>query len=402
MASPVVIALYRFATTLQRNVEAGRTLYDAVRSGAVASYTGIKSDWQRERMFVRRFEDMGVFKRHQTERLFASIVRAAFAVPVEDRVALDARIDAGFEALKSVDDHNALLQEFETQEVYNPKVRTDKIKFRIGDIVEVKGNSRGVIFSWHLTTDTQNEACPCVAYDILPHSPGLSFASKLYNVPQDELRRDESHKAVVHPALLLYFDTFDGTHHIPSKSMAARYPKDFIFSSKAINVVVTIPSILQLESANEDKLLMYLQCNDSTTIQLAIASLEGIWSREGGSQAQSEVQRALMLVHDEKKFHEAREILQQIVHDSPSYAYAWNKLAMIEYKCGHFEKALEHYETAVKFKPAFIEALVGLGTCGIRLQRWTIVHHAAVQLLEIQPSNETAKLLLEQAIFATL
>ena len=69
---------------------------------------------------------------------------------------------------------------------------------------------------------------------------------------------------------------------------------------------------------------------------------------------------------------------------------------------GNFGKALDHYETAVKLKPQLIEALVGLGTCAIRLQRWSLVHRAAVQLLEAQPNNDTARLLMEQAIYATL
>ena len=69
---------------------------------------------------------------------------------------------------------------------------------------------------------------------------------------------------------------------------------------------------------------------------------------------------------------------------------------------GNFGKALGHYETAVKLKPQLVEALIGLGTCATRLQRWTLVHHAAVQLLKVQPKNDTAQMLIEQAVYATL
>ncbi|KAG1711000.1 hypothetical protein DVH05_013720 [Phytophthora capsici] len=404
---PVVIALYRAllrsTQVLQRDVDAGRTLYSAVRSGAVASYAGVKTDWQRERAFAQRFEDAEVLKRRfKRKNLFAVIVRAGFTPPVKDKAALDARIDAAFETLQSIDNHNALIQEFKDQRVFSPQERTNAIKFLVGDIVEVKGEKRGVIFAWHVTTDAVGaNGDPQVVYDILPHSPGFSFASKLYNVPQDEIRLDEAPKAVVHPALLLYFDGFDGTHHTPSDALAARYPTDISVKPKKAGVVVATPSIIQLQSADEEHLLSYLRCDDSTIVQFAMAGLEGMWLGECGQSAQNDVQRAVELV-GEKKWDEAREMLKQVVHDFPEYAYAWNKLALVEYQSGNYCKALGHYETAIKLKPQLIEALVGLGTCATRLQRWPLAHDAAVQLLEVQPSNDTARMLIEQAIYATL
>ncbi|KAL4144509.1 hypothetical protein PRNP1_013638 [Phytophthora ramorum] len=400
MTSAVVLALYqtllRSTKTLQRDLEAGRTLYSAVRSGSVASYAGVKSDWQRERLFVRRFEDFAVLRRRAQTRAFAAIVRAAFAAPVGDgdKLVLDARIDAAFEALKGVDDHNALIQDFKDQGVFGIKERPSSIAFLVGDVVEVKGEKRGVVFAWHATTEG-------VVYDILPHSPGFSFASKLYNVPQDEIRLDEAPKAVVHPALLLYFDGFDGTHHVASEALAARYPSDVAEKPKTANTVVATPSIIRLQSAGEDQLLTYLRCDDSTIVQFAMAGLEGMWLGECGQSAQNEVQRAVELAGQQKR-DEAREMLTHVVHDFPEFAYAWNKLAMVEYQSGNFGNALGHYETAIKLKPQLIEALVGLGTCATRLQRWSLAHHAAVQLLEVQPSNDTARMLIEQAVYATL
>jgi hypothetical protein len=192
-------ALLQSTRTLQRDVEAGRTLFDAVRSGAVASYAGVKSDWQRERMFVRRFEDMAVLThRGRADRAYAAIVGAGFRQPLAGmgKEALDARIDAAFEALKGVDDHNALIQDFKEQGTFGPKVaapvkykigqarvltdiallqeRANAVQFLVGDVVEVKGEKRGVIFAWHVVSDgIEAAAGPVVVYDILPHSPGF-------------------------------------------------------------------------------------------------------------------------------------------------------------------------------------------------------------------------------------
>ena len=37
---------------------------------------------------------------------------------------------------------------------------------------------------------------------------------------------------------------------------------------------------------------------------------------------------------------EAREMLKQVVHNYPEYAYGWNKLAMVEYQSGAFDLTL--------------------------------------------------------------
>ncbi|RLN10638.1 hypothetical protein BBJ28_00005219 [Nothophytophthora sp. Chile5] len=416
MGSPVVIALYRAlllsTQQLQRDVDAGRTLYNAIRSGAVASYAGVKSDWQRERMFAHRFDDIQAVQRWQRGREFAALVRSGFMKPVDaaDKAALNRRIDAAFEALKGVDNQNALVQGFVDNGSFEPKVmivamqeRTNAIEFLVGDVVEVQGEKRGVIFGWYATSNSVDaSAGPRVVYDILPHSPGFSsFASKLYNVPQDEIRLDEAPKAVIHPALLLYFDGFDGTHHVASDALAARYPSDVARKPDTAGAVVDTPSIIQLQSADEDQLLTYLRCNDSTIVQFAMASLEGKWLGECGEQAQVDVQRALELTA-RGDWTEARELLEKVVDAFPDYAYAWDKLGMVEYQSGDAKRALDCYEAAVKGKPQFIEALVGLGTCATKLQRWSLAHRAGVQLLAVQPGNGTARMLVEQAIYATL
>ena len=76
-------------------------------------------------MFVRRLEDMAVLtRRGRSDRAFATIVRAGFASPVEKetKAVIDARVDAAFDALRNVDDHNALIHEFTDRGMFQSKV----------------------------------------------------------------------------------------------------------------------------------------------------------------------------------------------------------------------------------------------------------------------------------------
>lgn len=72
------------------------------------------------------------------------------------------------------------------------------------------------------------------------------------------------------------------------------------------------------------------------------------------------------------------------------------------YGAGNNEKAVRCYETALEHKPHLVNALTGLGACASRLQWWPVAHRAALQLLQVQPNNEVARLLRDNAIFATL
>ncbi|KAI9916156.1 hypothetical protein PsorP6_017054 [Peronosclerospora sorghi] len=224
--------------------------------------------------------------RNRNGREFAAILHTAFTQPVkmDDKEAFNARIDAAFDALKRIDDQNSLTQEFKNQGMFQIKERTTEVAFRVGDLVKVKGDKRGVIFAWRMVNDASEELA------------GAGVV-KLYNVPQDEILLDESPKAVVHPALILYFDRFDGVHHIASKSLAARYQSDDSRKLQDADVIVAAPSITQLQCASEDKRLNYLHCDDSAIVHFALSSLEGRWISKFGAITQNTVRQAVELAN---------------------------------------------------------------------------------------------------------
>lgn len=63
---------------------------------------------------------------------------------------------------------------------------------------------------------------------------------------------------------------------------------------------------------------------------------------------------------------------------------------------------MRYYETALEKNPHLLDALTGLGTCATKLQRWEIAHSAAVRLMRLQPDNEVAKILLDNALVSSL
>lgn len=139
------------------------------------------------------------------------------------------------------------------------------------------------------------------------------------------------------PSLLLYFDGFENGRHVPSAPLARRFPDDVAADAtsqdEAVETAAYTPSILQLQFADEEKLVQYLRCADTTVAQFALAALEGKWIGASGEEAQISVRQALKMM-DVGEHASARDLLLQVVHSHPDYAFAWSKLGMAELRSG--------------------------------------------------------------------
>lgn len=209
-------------------------------------------------------------------------------------------------------------------------------------------------------------------------------------------------QAIANPSLLLYFDGFDDGRYVPSAPLARRFPDDRSATDDEQHEAVAVPSIVQLQFADEPTLLQYLRCDDATVVQFATAALEGKWLGASSERAQRSVREALQLM-DMGSVVQARDLLLRVVEDEDvTYAYAWTKLGLAEFRAGDAATALRYYETALSLNPQLVDALVGLGTCATKLQRWDVAHRAAVELMRLQPANAVARMLLENAIVSSL
>lgn len=137
---------------------------------------------------------------------------------------------------------------------------------------------------------------------------------------------------MLHPAVILFFDGFAGGRHTPSAALAARFPDDVQEQPPAVGTV-DVPSFIKLHSADEDELVDFLRCDDSTVVHFAMAALEGKWLGECGSGPQEHVERAMEAIED-GDLDAARALLEEVVDEFPGYSYAWCKLGNLEYREG--------------------------------------------------------------------
>ncbi|TYZ59298.1 hypothetical protein PybrP1_006574 [[Pythium] brassicae (nom. inval.)] len=384
---------------LQADLAAGRTLFSAVRAGAADSYADARANWQRERKLERHISEAraaGLSSR--SRRTFVALVRAQFdkasACGGSGPVAINQHLDDGFAALREIDDHNAVVRNLAAQGAFEPTKRTDAVEFCVGDVVHVKDAGRGVVTGWTLARSH--------AFADLR----VTNAERLFRVPQEDIAAVANPEPVRNPSLLLYFDGFENGRYVASAPLARRFPDDAALAAGGAATEspapISAPSILQLHFENEAELVQYLRCEDATVTRLVTAALEGRWISASTDAAQDGVHRARELM-DAGEFARARDLLLRVVEDEdPEYAYAWAKLGLAEFHTGDAEKALGYYETALEKNSLLLDALTGLGTCATKLRRWDVAHSAAVRLMRLQPDNEVAKVLLENALVWSL
>ncbi|DBA04081.1 TPA: hypothetical protein N0F65_009428 [Lagenidium giganteum] len=366
-SSRVITTLYRcllrWARQVELDIAAGQTLYSALRSGAVNAYDGVGADWQRSRKFEDRLEDVAAVQPHGHKQLglAAILVRTQFDQPIDqaNRKALDDRIDAAFSALRELDEHVSMISNMRKRRAFEARERVEGMKFHVGDVVRSDELGVGVVCGWEVKQSDESEA-PAIVYDLLLDTKKY-IRERLHRFQESELELVADPKPVSHPSLLLYFDGFADGNHMPSLALAQQYPQDMTAqrvireATEAAAQPLSVPSILQVQLADEAQLIAFLRTNDATVIQFALSALEGRWMSEFGEDAEALVRRANELTA-EGNLDDARMLLDEVTNIFPEFSYAWSKLGMVELRRGNLDHAVEHFQRALERKPQMMAA----------------------------------------------
>nr|CCA15120.1 conserved hypothetical protein [Albugo laibachii Nc14] len=410
----VVPTLFRHlcvsASKLKDNLHTGESLYNAIRSAALSPHPSLQGDWKRERDLLQQLQAL-----HKNNESFGKtvrrLVRSKFDTSKDTSLLMDQqtneRIDEAFSTLRSLGKHLATIKNLKTQEAYLPKKRTGEMKYRVGEVINVGSQGTGVVCAWTFTRRLRAKKSPEVVYHLLLNAKKSRIErGKFYRATQDELSNIEKRKVVSpvkHPWILFFFEGFKDGCHIPCLELKRIYPEDTIDSVNETpdQSSTSSVSIVHLQSAHENQLLEYLRSTDTSTVQYAMAILEGKWMGEYGSDIQQQVLYATQQLNAGDVY-SARVMLKRITAQYPDYAYVWSKLGMVEVRDGNYKQAIVHYQCALKRKPYMVDALLGVGTCAAKLSRWNLAHESAAKVLSIQPSNETARCLLQTALYEAL
>ncbi|OQR82597.1 hypothetical protein ACHHYP_15745 [Achlya hypogyna] len=384
-------ALLRLAKDFHTNEQANKSIYAGVRSGGLLPYDGVQDDWKREQGFRLHLD---VFSPSNVQKMsFAEVVAAiGLKFRAESRLGAAERIDRGFSTLRALGDHNALIQVCISNGAFTPKRRTHEVYFRVGDVVDIQGLGRGVVCGWYLPKlkymDHRTGVQPKYSVLLQTDRTGEIDRWKLHRVTQNRVHMAEIPEPVTNPSLIFYFDGFELGRHVPSAALAARYPDDVTTVAPPV-----LPTIMQLQSADEALLTQYLRSSDSTIVSFAKVALESTWLNEAGEAAKAALDDAMALYESGARV-EGKAALEHLVEANPDWAPALEKLAMVTLADEKFAEAQKLFARVLDLKPSHFRALSGLATCAVRLRDWTLAHDTAAKLVRLEPDSPIARKVL--------
>ncbi|WP_449419346.1 tetratricopeptide repeat protein [Phormidium nigroviride] len=150
-----------------------------------------------------------------------------------------------------------------------------------------------------------------------------------------------------------------------------------------------------MDDSSIKALLEDLKDADERVRDRATTELWRSWFEQKGAYGMEMLRRSQILL-DAGDFSRALDILTKLIADSPDFAEAWNRRAVLYYTQGEYQKSLDDCEVVIKINPIHFGALHGLGLCYAALGNYRKAIVAFRQALEIQPySLVNQKLILE-------
>jgi tetratricopeptide (TPR) repeat protein len=127
-----------------------------------------------------------------------------------------------------------------------------------------------------------------------------------------------------------------------------------------------------------------LKNSDPEIRKRATSGLWGLWYRQAGDAAESQLIRGTRLMSD-NHFDEAESVFSDLIKEFPSFPEGHNKLATVLYLQGKFKQSAEECEVTLDKNPHHFGAWNGKGMCLYKLARYDEAIKCFEMAMEIQP-----------------
>jgi tetratricopeptide (TPR) repeat protein len=142
-------------------------------------------------------------------------------------------------------------------------------------------------------------------------------------------------------------------------------------------------------------LLQDLKNSDENVRDRATTELWRTWFNQKGDYGMQILRRSQVAL-DAGNVHYALDLLTKLISESPDFAEAWNRRAVLHYTQGNYKKSLHDCEITLKLNPIHFGAMHGMGLCYAALGEYIHGIQAFRRALEIQPfALVNQKLILE-------
>lgn len=133
-----------------------------------------------------------------------------------------------------------------------------------------------------------------------------------------------------------------------------------------------------------EQLLAQLHHQDEEVRAAATELFWQQWFQQKGIQGARQLMRGQALMQG-GHLAAAATLLDELIHDQPDFAEAWNRRAVLHYATGDYDRAIADCQATLNLVPHHFGALHGLGLCHAALGDYSAAIQAFRQALAVQP-----------------
>ena len=166
---------------------------------------------------------------------------------------------------------------------------------------------------------------------------------------------------------------------------------------KIVLIFLSLQTFVNADQKNLDLLFQKLKKENNQKIALTIEDkIWELWTTHNTDNSLTQMMNYGIVLMNNRNYDEANRIFTKIINSDPNWAEGWNKRATVYYYQKKYELSQADIDKVIELENRHFGALSGQGMVQIKLDNLEKALDSYKKVLEIYPSNKTAKTLVDE------
>ena len=166
---------------------------------------------------------------------------------------------------------------------------------------------------------------------------------------------------------------------------------------KIVLIFLSLQTFVNADQKNLDLLFQKLKKENNQKIALTIEDkIWELWTTHNTDNSLTQMMNYGIVLMNNRNYDEANRIFTKIINADPNWAEGWNKRATVYYYQKKYKLSQADIDKVIELENRHFGALSGQGMVQIKLDNLEKALDSYKKVLEIYPSNKTAKTLVDE------
>ena len=162
-------------------------------------------------------------------------------------------------------------------------------------------------------------------------------------------------------------------------------------------IFLSLQTFVNADQKNLDYLFQKLKKENNQNIARSIEDkIWALWTTHNSDNSLTQMMNYGTVLMNNRNYDEANRIFTKIINADPQWAEGWNKRATVYYYQKKYELSQADIDKVIELENRHFGALSGQGMVQIKLDNLEKALDSYKKVLEIYPSNKTAKTLVDE------